>query len=40
MDGPEVIMDAEEYLQPKARGPLPSVKVGCLLSLSSGMNKS
>ncbi len=24
MDGPEVIMDAEEYLQPKARGPLPS----------------
>ena len=25
MDGPEVIMDAEEYLQPKARDPLPSV---------------
>ena len=24
MDGPEMIMDAEEYLQPKARGPLPS----------------
>jgi len=24
MDGPEVIMDAEEYLQPKARDPLPS----------------
>lgn len=24
MDGPEVIMDAEEYLQPKSRCPLPS----------------
>lgn len=24
MDGPEVIMDAEEYLQPKSRAPLPS----------------
>lgn len=24
MDGPEVIMDAEEYLQPKCRAPLPS----------------